>query len=336
VAHAHAATNRHVLVVAMALAACHHGQVHHPGEEYLAAIELDGNHAISAGSLRSWLALDRARKSGTAADPYLVSQDGERIKGMYERDGYLEVEVHSRIERHGDAATVIYRIDEGPRAKVRVEIEGLPQDPALTREKVRHQLPLADGAPFVYDVYDKAKEPLLAVAQNAGYAHAQLHTEVVADRTNHEAIVRAVYDVGTKCTFGDVSIAGVDGELRDAITARIKFARGDQFSEEKLAATQRAIYAMKRFSTVRVQPDKTDGDVIAVRITVGMGASHEVSLGGGFGIDPLAYEVRGRAGYSIIGWPFPLTNLDIDTRPAYAYLRDGEGYEPRVRALITL
>jgi translocation and assembly module TamA len=46
--------------------------------------------------------------------------------------------------------------------------------------------------------------------------------------------------------------------------------------------------------------------------------------------------VRGRAGYTIAGWPFPLDTATIDLRPAYAYLRDGSGLQPRIRALARL
>ena len=49
-----------------------------------------------------------------------------------------------------------------------------------------------------------------------------------------------------------------------------------------------------------------------------------------------SYEVRGRAGYSIAGWPFPLDIVTLDLRPAYAILRDGSAYEPRIRALARL
>jgi outer membrane protein insertion porin family len=310
------------------------GPVHHPGEEFLKSIDFEGNHAIKSGDLRSGLALRRAQNTGGAPDPYLVNVDRERIKGMYLRRGFLEVDVHSRVERHGDAAVVIYRIHEGVRAQTRIEITGLPAD--VKEGSVRDVLPLHDGQPFSYEPYDNAKELLLAVVQNAGYAHATLDAKVIADRSKHEALVSLAYDPGAKCHFGKIDIVGAPDSLRDAVRARLAIETGQQFSTSAIAASQRAIYGMKRFSTVRVMPDKTDGDTIDVKISVAESAPHEVSLGGGFGMDPATYEVRGRAGYTVTGWPYPLWNLDIDTRPAYAYLRDGSGYEPRVRAMAKL
>lgn len=335
--------NAHVAARALAFvilfSACGHGPPpRHPGEEYLEAIQFEGNKAIKSSDLRNGLALHRVQSLGSAPDPYLVTVDADRIKGQYVRAGYLEADVHSRVERHGDAVTVIYKIDEGPRAVTKIEISGLPpNDPQITEDKVRKFIPLQDGQPFSYDPYDKAKEPMLGVAEDAGYAHAKLDAKVVVDRVNHQALVQLTYDLGPKCHFGKISIQGVDdADLRDSVRARLAFDEGDEYSAAAIAKSQRNLYALKRFSTVRILPDKSDGDTVDIHVSLSNASAHELSLGGGVGIDPATYEVRGRVGYSQIGWPLPLYRFDFDGRPAYAVLRDGSGYEPRVRAIATL
>ena len=331
---------RALALIAISLTAfgCHHTPPRHPGEEYLAAIDFEGNKAIKSSDLRTGLALHRVQSLGSAPDPYLVTVDGDRIKGRYMRAGYLEVDVHSRVERHGDAVTVIYKIDEGPRAVTKLAISGLPQnDPQLTESKVRDTILLRDGKPFSYDPYDKSKEPLLGIAEDAGYAHAKLDAKVVVDRVNHEAVVTLVYNLGPKCHFGKVVIQGVhDADLEDSVRSRLAFITGQQYSAAAIAKSQRQIYAMQRFSAVRILPDKSDGDTVDIHVSVAHASAHELSLGGGFGIDPATYEVRGRVGYSQIGWPLPLYRFDFDGRPAYALMRDGTGWEPRVRAIATL
>jgi translocation and assembly module TamA len=338
VAHAHAAARAHALIVLVLLAsACHHKPPHHPGEEWLAEIRFEGNHAISSSDLRDGLALRRVQDDGGAPDPYLVTVDGDRIKGQYLRRGFLEVDVHSRAERHDDAITLIYTIDEGIRSVTKTVITGIPDgDPDLTVDKVRDLLPLKEGAPFSYDPYDKAKEPLLGIVEDAGYAHAKLDAKVIADRVNHQAIVTLTYDLGPKSHFGTITIDGAPADLEGSVRARLEFEAGAQFSSAAIAKSARNLYAMQRFSTVRILPDKSDGETIDVHVSLAHASSHELSLGGGFGIDPATYEVRGRIGYSQTGWPGPLYRFDFDGRPAYAVLRDGTGYEPRVRALAKL
>ncbi len=308
----------------------------HPGQEYLDDIKIEGNTSIKTKDLRNGLALRRVQKQGASPDPYLVVIDSERIRGEYLRRGFLEVDVRSRVERHGDKTTVIYTVHEGPRATTRVMITGLPKDDPELYKKVRETLPLEDGEYFAYEPYDLAKEKMLGVIEDAGYAHAQLNAHVIADRANHMAIVHLQYDLGPKCRFGTIDVSGVTGELADAVRERVAFETGEQYSSAAIAETQRRLYDMKRFSTVRILPDKSDGDVVNVRISLARSSRNELTLGGGVGMDPATYEVRGRTGYTKLGWPFPLTDFSVDLRPAYAMLRDGTGYEPRIRALAKL
>ena len=320
---------------ACALIACHGGQAHRPGEAYLSAIKFEGNHALSTKDLVAGLALHRTEERGGAPDAYVVSGDSERVRGHYARHGYLEADVRARVELAGQAATVIFKIDEGVRATTRIAITGLPADPALD-QAVRGALPLADGAPFDYDTYDLAKPLLLGVVEDAGYAHATLDAAVQVDHANHQAIIELTYDTGPVCRFGEVKIDGVTGELAGAVDQRIDVIPGDRFTTAALNSTQRAIYGMGRFSNVRITPDKSGGAVIPVTVSVSEGARHETRLGGGFGIDPLTYEARLRAGYTIHGFPTPLTTFGVELRPAYALLRVGSTYEPRIRALASL
>ena len=320
-----------LLVIGLLVAGCGQKVVHHPGEEYLQAIKFEGNHSIKTKDLRNGLALRRVQKLGSSPDPYLVVIDGQRVRGEYLRRGFMEVDVRSRVERKGDATTVIYTIAEGPRATTRVLITGI-NDQELQQD-VREALPIKDGEPFSYDPYDKSKERMLGLIEDAGYAHATLNAHVVVDRVKHEAVIHLQYELGEKCKFGTVEITGVDGELADAVRARIAFSEGEQYSSSAINETQRNIYDMRRFSTVRVLPDKTKDGTINVRISLAKSAGHELALGGGVGMDPATYEVRGRTSYRIVGWPEPLTDYHADLRPAYAMLRDGSGYEPRIRAM---
>ncbi|CAN5507021.1 hypothetical protein BH11MYX1_BH11MYX1_06470 [soil metagenome] len=316
--------------------ACHSTPPRRAGEEYLEAVKFEGNHKIKSSELLNGLRLHRTMKAGRSPDPYQVQNDAKRLKGQYERDGYLEIDVQPRIERKDLAETVIYKIDEGARSTVKVRIEGLPTDPAVPYAAVRAKMPLADGAPFVYQTYDDAKIEVLGVVQDAGYARAKLDASVEGDLATHTAVIVLRFTPGPKCTFGKIIIDGVQGDMREAIVDRLHFQPGQVYSNRAITQTQRDIYGLNRFSSVQVQPDDGSTAQVDMHIAVSEGAAHQITLGGGVGIDPLSYEVRGRAGYQIVGWPFPLDTVTLDFRPAYAYLRDGTGYEPRIRALAKL
>jgi outer membrane protein insertion porin family len=322
------------LVLVLGLAAgCAHAPAHQPGDEQLEAIKFEGNHQLSDKTLVTGLALHRIERRGGAPDPYLIQIDADRIRGEYLRKGFLDIDVRSRVDRRGDAATVTYTVEEGQRAATRVVITGLPPDvPVAT---VRAKLPLRDGQPFDYEPYDLAKPLLLGAVQDAGYARAQLDARVIADRADHAAVVDLAYTSGPKCTFGNVEIAGATGELATAVRERLAFHPGQVYSTQAVTQTQRNLYGFGRFSTVQVQPDTGTGEVVNVKVAVAESARHQVQLGGGLGRDTLGYSVHGRASYSIAGWPFPLDTTSIELRPEYVY-NTQTGNEPRLRALARL
>jgi outer membrane protein insertion porin family len=327
---------RNLLLAIVFSTACAHVAPHRAGDERLAGVSFEGNKQLSDTTLLTGLGLHRTMQRGGSPDPYTVQVDADRIRGEYLRKGFLGVGVASRVERKGDDARVTYSVEEGPRAVTRTAITGLPPDVPVPT--VRSQLPLREGKPFDYEVYDLAKPKLLGIVQDAGYAHAKLDASIVADRAENTALVQLDYAAGPKCKFGKVEVTGVKGDLEDAVLDRVTFTPGQQYSAQAVIQTQRNLYGFGRFSTVQVQPDTAgDNEVVGVKIAVSEGTRHEVKLGGGVGLDPTSYEVRGRAGYSISGWPFPMDVATVDLRPAYALERtQGGGYEPRIRALAKL
>src|SRR5436190_2226791 len=121
--------SRTLLIVVSLITACSRPAVHEPGRrlppEYLEAIEVEGNHDLGDKRLVTGLALRRTQKRGRSIDPYVIQLDADRIRGEYLREGYFGIAVQSRVERAGDAVTVIYSVAEGRRATTKVEIRGI-------------------------------------------------------------------------------------------------------------------------------------------------------------------------------------------------------------------
>lgn len=312
------------LVVLLALVACGGAapvRVHKPGDEYLVAIKIEGNTSIPSSDLIPGLALQRNAKGQRAIDDYQLQLDTARIEAAFQKLGFFQVQVKARIEKKGDAATLIFHVTEGPRATVKVEILGLP--PEVKLADARSLVELQDGAPFDYDVYDDAKTAIHHAIEDAGYAHVDVESTVLADKAHGKATLRYVIDAGPPCTFGDVTIEGATGMLADAVRARVHFKAGERFSETKLDDTQQALYAAGLFSSARVDADRDGGaTVIKVKITVARGELNDLRVGGGGGVDPLTYFIRGRLQYSRQAFLTPLTTFAFDARPEYAFDTD--------------
>lgn len=275
--------------------------------------------------------------TGRPIDPHQLALDTGRIESIYLRLGFFDVKVAARVDLSPSvpgAQTAVFSVVEGKRATMDVVIKGLPPEVPLSRARALISIP--DGGPFDYDVYDEARLPLQTLVERAGYAHVQLESYVSAERTKSRAV--AIYELspGPRCTFGTTSISGAGGPLADAVVARIAFREGEVYSPGALAATQRGLYELGRFSTVVVAPERVPGEtVIPVKITVALGSRREVRIGGGFGLDPASYEARVRGGFSYVPLANPLWMIAGDARIAATVLREDSSLQPKIRALVS-
>src|SRR5688572_26433394 len=107
---------RLAVLLLLVLAACAGKPKRTPGEEYLKSVRFEGNQKLKSKTLVAGLGLQRTAKRGRAPDPYMVQVDSDRIRGQYLRKGFLSVDVRSRVERRGDASSVVFTVEEGQQA----------------------------------------------------------------------------------------------------------------------------------------------------------------------------------------------------------------------------
>lgn len=304
----------------------------------LGAIRIVGNRAIASDQLESALALHEAIGDGAAVDPYLLGLDTDRIRAAYLRRGFFAVTVTPTVEQRGGRQVVTFTIAEGRRAVSRVEISGLP--PEVAPAAARAQVGLGDGAPFDYDAYEAAKQPLADLVENAGYAHVRVTGAVTADPGGAIAAVRYTVEPGPRCAFGEIRLPPLAPDLAAAVRARLPFATGDRYSAAALAAAQAEINQLGRFSSVTVAADRGgDRPVIDVAVELTPATRHEVHLGGGLGYEPLTYELRGLAGGSVVPEAHPLVTAAVDGRVAVTVphgASTGGDVQPKVRILGSL
>jgi translocation and assembly module TamA len=327
----------HRVVVLIALiAACGGAQVPSArvrvkGVEYLDRLKLEsigGVNPIAADDVLPRLGLQAVAARQGSVDEYQLQLDTQRIVGAYQRIGYLGVDVKTRFDKQpgNDAVTLVFIVTPGSRATTHVELFGLPDD--VPFKKVLEAIVIKEGSFFDYDLYDAAHEPLSELFQDSGYAHVRIEGTVIADRAKSRATVRWVIDPGPRSTFGEVKLVGVEeGLLADAVRERIGFVAGQKYSHQALADTQAAIYGIGLFGSVRVDPsDDTVTAVVPIKISVTPVTKNELSAGGGFGLDPSTYYVRGRLTWTRHGVITPLTTSALDLRPEYAFEEETCGH----------
>jgi len=301
------------------------------GKQGIGSIDLEGADTIDSDDLMSGLGLVYARDTGQPFARFLVAQDERRIESYYVRRGFFAATVASTVKR-GPRTDVTYTITEGPRAKlVRVEIEGLPEDAEVSAAQLRELIPMEDGAPFDHETYELAQPLLPQRLHNYGYAHAKVTGVVLANRERAQAVIRLIVELGPLVRFGKVGLIGVPPGLLGAVESRIFVKEGDRYDPDRMEETRAALYEPGRFALVRVEPQLEPGSPIAaVTITVAEAARHDLRLGGGVGLNPLAFEVRGRSRYAVAGWPIDLASGHVDFEPALVIQRADRDLQPRV------
>jgi len=299
---------------------------------HVAAIRITGNQALETGTIVPALGLARELDEGRPIDPYVVTQDTNRIRAAYLKLGFFDV----RVTPHVEQQRVTFEVVEGRRSTIQLALPGLP--PELPESRARELLELYDGTPFDYAAYDAAKPKLVAAIENLGYARVALDASVDADPA--AAVAHVVFRVtaGPRCVFGEVQYpTALSPALREAAAGRITFARGERYSHTALEASQASLYELGRFTSVRLVPAGSGGTV-DVKLEASETPRHEVHGGGGVGYEPETYELRLRGGGSYVPEEHPLWALGLDGRVALTTPHNItlDQVEPKLKLLATV
>jgi outer membrane protein assembly factor BamA len=122
-----------------------------------------------------------------------------------------------------------------------------------------------------------------------------------------------------------VRVSGLETLPESVVRNRIAWSRGDVFDPLDVIETRRKLQALRRFQSVRIDlAERVPLEVADILVTTVEGLPREIRLGVGLGLDPVHWEVRGRASYRVFGFPDPLSTFSAELRPAYAYAYDDQ------------
>ena len=277
------------------------------GREWrLRALVFRGNHALATDELRRalvtgerpWYQRWRVWRPAPEFDPVAFRADLERLRRLYRSRGYYQARVAHDLElpAEGDALTAVVYIDEGPPVvveEVAVSLGGTALAPA-ERERLLGALPIARGAVFGEDAYERAVAYLRAYYRERGFARARVRKRARVDVRQGRA--RVAYEVasGPPSVFGEVRVAGTRAVDPEVVRRELAFRQGDPFKASLLGRTRANLMALRLFRTIRIDEDKSRDPRVAVRIRVIEAPRHEVRFGVGYDTEE---QLRGLAGW---------------------------------------
>ena len=221
-------------------------------------------------------------------DRDLLDQDAWRLEVWYADRGWFDARfVGWELQRDGGDDehrrwALVGHVDQGQPSRVRaVRIEGIDALTAPLRARLKDSLALAEGDIYATLAWQEARDGLVGLLRERGYAYAQVETDVAAHPGEHAVDVVFKVTTGPACRFGPVTFSRTPGIPKAALQDAIPIKEGQPYRASQVAVARDKLFALRVFSVVNVEPDLSDPsrDVVPVQVTLRKGRTREVSVG---------------------------------------------------------
>jgi outer membrane protein insertion porin family len=202
-----------------------------------------GNKRLDAAALQEKIDL----KLGSVYNPVEVTRAAEKLKEVYEEEGYFEVGISPDVTKlpDGDVA-VTFRIVEGRKMTIeKVVIEGAQ---AIKPDKIKAIMLTQERQFFILrgtvqrQKLEEDAERIVTFYNDNGYIQARVEsTDTQVDRQNARVTIKIVVVEGPQFKVGGVDITGNNVLPIEEIRRRVLFKPDDVYSRAKLRESVKAI-----------------------------------------------------------------------------------------------
>ena len=230
---------------------------------FIRRIEFRGNSQIKEDRLSDAVTL----KTNRVLDRVVLAENAEKIKALYEEDGYYLSKVNPVVESDGTDATVVFKIEEGPEVKVkRITVIGnqaFSDDDLMdlmNTEEVGFFTALTKSGKFNEYVYQNDLAIIMSHYFDNGYINADvLDSRVLLSEDKRWFYITIALTEGEQYRIGKLDVSG-DADLlasKEELTAMLKIEGNEIFSRRKLSQGVEAIsyfYGDKGYAYAEVKP----------------------------------------------------------------------------------
>lgn len=264
-------------------------------------LKFSGNHAIDSETMQSFIATTNSSFFATSSmirwmglgakrtfNQRNFETDVERLKLLYRKSGYLEVEIDTVVRRTDKNIYLTFIITEGPPVVVE-EMAILGLDSIPHPDRVTRDLPLRAGDPFNRFLMQATGDTLARRLQDRGYPQAEVFLSFRVEHLARTATVGLDVYPGLMSTVGSIRVEGTDRLRPSLVRSLLTTSPGDDYSRENLFRSQRNLYRSDLFRYVAVGIDTLDydfdSDTVPISVRVIEGRFHRVRAGVGYGTD---------------------------------------------------
>ena len=179
------------------------------------------------------------------------------LRSFFDSEGYYDATFE--IKETDD--TVIVKIHEGE--PVRVADINVTSDYDLSSV-----ITFKPGEVFTAKKFIQIKGDIISLMLKEGYCSYELDSKAYVDLEKHTVDVKYALKKGGVCTFGNVTVTGLETIDPRIVKSRVRAEKGMRFSTEAVQDTSTAIYGLQSFDSVLINVDRKFYNVVPVDITV--------------------------------------------------------------------
>lgn len=207
----------------------------------LEELKITGNKKIKLEDIREKIQLNR----GQILREYDVFQIVQKLKNIYYEQGYLNVEIDTKLSDGSKPSTknLAIRIKEGKKVRIK-EIQFFSSKPdenlPFSQRKLRSTLKETKRRGFFrsgkYDEnkFEEDKDKLITYLQNHGYRDAKITKDSIYFWENGKYLsLFLTLELGAKYYFGNIQFEGATVFKNEELLSKLAFRKGDLYSKEK-------------------------------------------------------------------------------------------------------
>lgn len=181
----------------------------------------------------------------------------EAVISFYRSEGFYDTEVKMTVTD----TKVTVNINENEPVKVStIEISS---DYDL-KDFVRFK----KGEIFRAKPFTSTKTNIVSEMLKEGYCSHELDTKAYVDLEKHTVALKYVLKKGGVCTFGKLTITGLETVGEDVVISRVRALEGKRFSTERVQETSNKLYELGAFDSVLINVERKFYNVIPVDISI--------------------------------------------------------------------
>ena len=225
-------------------------------------------------------------------DPLTLGEDLNRLRGLYQDNGFFEAQVDTELvfSPDGDEVDITIRIREGYRSLIdSLEYRGLINVPDFVFEDIDAGRKIGVGDPYNQGLLKAQVSHVLTILKNAGYPNSRYlndSSRAVRVLSTGNFTVVLNFDIGRRFRFGPIAITREDQDRSediadDVILEQLDYQSGNVYNESDVIGSERNLNRLGLFEVARIRVEVPPNDdtlgVVPTSIDLRSSDKHELA-----------------------------------------------------------